>query len=51
LKMYCDILCEKENLNNIRKFARTVTNKVIRSFRPIYTWNDPVDRCSGFSIS
>lgn len=28
LVMYSDILCEKGSLNNIKKFARTVTNKV-----------------------
>jgi len=28
LEMYSDILCEKGNTSNIRKFARTVTNKV-----------------------
>ena len=28
LAMYSDILCEKGNLNHIKKFARTVTNKV-----------------------
>lgn len=28
LIMYSRILCEKGNLNNIKKFARTVTNKV-----------------------
>ncbi|CRK21954.1 hypothetical protein BN1708_003535 [Verticillium longisporum] len=28
LGMYADLLCEKGNLTNIRKFARTVTNKV-----------------------
>lgn len=28
LIMYSHILCEKGNLNNIKKFARTVTNKV-----------------------
>lgn len=28
LSMYSDILCEKGNLNHIKKFARTVTNKV-----------------------
>ncbi|KAH7316828.1 hypothetical protein B0I35DRAFT_479634 [Stachybotrys elegans] len=27
LRLYSDILCEKGNLNHIRKFARTVTNK------------------------
>nr|ACN54332.1 beige/BEACH domain protein [Epichloe festucae] len=27
LAMYCRILCEKGNLNHIKKFARTVTNK------------------------
>ncbi|PHH90184.1 hypothetical protein CDD83_4315 [Cordyceps sp. RAO-2017] len=27
LTMYCGILCEKGNFNNIKKFARTVTNK------------------------
>lgn len=28
LGMYADMLCEKGNLTNIRKFAKTVTNKV-----------------------
>lgn len=28
LGMYSDLLCEKGNTSNIRKFARTVTNKV-----------------------
>ncbi len=28
LEMYSDLLCEKGNTSNIRKFARTVTNKV-----------------------
>lgn len=28
LVMYSEILCEKGSLNNIKKFARTVTNKV-----------------------
>lgn len=28
LVMYSDILCEKGNMNHIKKFARTVTNKV-----------------------
>lgn len=28
LGMYSDFLCEKGNTSNIRKFARTVTNKV-----------------------
>lgn len=28
LAMYSGILCEKGNLNHIKKFARTVTNKV-----------------------
>jgi beige protein homolog 1 len=28
LGMYAGLLCEKGNLTNIRKFARTVTNKV-----------------------
>lgn len=33
LIMYSHILCEKGNLNNIKKFARTVTNKVRRPRR------------------
>jgi hypothetical protein len=28
LEMYSDLLCEKGNTSNIKKFARTVTNKV-----------------------
>lgn len=28
LKMYTGLLCEKGNISNIKKFARTVTNKV-----------------------
>jgi hypothetical protein len=28
LAMYSDLLCEKGNTTNIKKFARTVTNKV-----------------------
>ena len=28
LEMYSDLLCEKGNTSNIRKFAKTVTNKV-----------------------
>jgi beige protein homolog 1 len=28
LEMYSDLLCEKGKTSNIRKFARTVTNKV-----------------------
>ncbi len=31
LEMYSDILCEKSSTTNIRKFARTVTNKASRS--------------------
>src|ERR1700679_1910935 len=27
LEMYSNLLCEKDNASNIRKFARTVTNK------------------------
>jgi hypothetical protein len=30
LEMYSDLLCEKGNTSNIKKFARTVTNKVYR---------------------
>ncbi len=30
LEMYSNILCEKSSTTNIRKFARTVTNKVCR---------------------
>jgi hypothetical protein len=33
LEMYSDLLCEKNNTSNIRKFARTVTNKVSSSTR------------------
>lgn len=33
LEMYSDLLCEKGNTNNIRKFAKTVTNKVSPSAR------------------
>jgi beige protein homolog 1 len=33
LEMYSDMLCEKGNTSNIRKFARTVTNKVCLSLR------------------
>lgn len=33
LGMYCGLLCEKGNLTNIKKFARTVTNKVSMSER------------------
>lgn len=32
LEMYSDMLCEKGNTSNIRKFARTVTNKVCLPF-------------------
>lgn len=32
LVMYSGILCEKGNLNHIKKFARTVTNKVSPCF-------------------
>ena len=32
LAMYTDILCEKGNLNHIKKFARTVTNKVCSEY-------------------
>jgi len=28
LEMYCDLLCEDGGTSNIKKFARTVTNKV-----------------------
>jgi hypothetical protein len=28
LEMYTELLCEKDNTSNIKKFARTVTNKV-----------------------
>src|SRR5438045_5965475 len=28
LEMYCDLLCEDGRTSNIKKFARTVTNKV-----------------------
>ncbi len=31
LSIYCGILCEKGNLNHIRKFAKTVTNKVCKA--------------------
>ena len=31
LSLYSRILCDKDNTNNIKKFARTVTNKVIVS--------------------
>lgn len=29
LEMYTDLLCEKGSTSNIKKFARTVTNKVV----------------------
>jgi hypothetical protein len=32
LGMYSRILCEKGNMNHIKKFARTVTNKVSQIF-------------------
>ena len=32
LVMFSGILCEKGNFNHIKKFARTVTNKVLQSF-------------------
>lgn len=36
LEMYSDILCEKGNLAIVRKFARTVTNKVLDMRPPAY---------------
>lgn len=36
LEMYCQLLCEKGNLMIIRKFARTVTNKVLDQRVPTY---------------
>lgn len=34
LKMYSELLCQKGNLNYIRRFAKTVTNKVLDSRMP-----------------
>lgn len=36
LEMYCQLLCEKGNLMIIRKFARTVTNKVLDEQLPTF---------------
>lgn len=36
LQMYTDFLCEKGNTSNIKKFARTVTNKVSHSLRKLH---------------
>ena len=35
LEMYADLLCERGNTVNLKKFARTVTNKVCCDFSPI----------------
>lgn len=43
LEMYADLLCEKNNTSHIRKFARTVTNKVSgstdRDYNQMLIWN------------
>ena len=45
LEMYTDLLCEKSSTSNIKKFARTVTNKVSPALRlPFHLSNLP----SGF---
>lgn len=51
LVMYSAILCEKGSLNNIKKFARTVTNKVsIAQASRVQTTASCADSISGFSI-
>ena len=49
LVMYSRILCEKGNFNHIKKFARTVTNKVIHS--PCFGRNLVANPRSGCSTS
>lgn len=47
LNLYCDILCKTGDITNIKKFARTVTNKVNISVCKI---RHLVDSDSGFFI-
>lgn len=48
LSLYSEILCEKDNLNNIRKFAKTVTNKVCICESLIYGIKAILTTISGF---
>lgn len=51
LEMYTRLLCTPGNLGNIRKFAKTVTNKVIRAWVTGEEGHYANDWDSGFSIS
>jgi hypothetical protein len=48
LEMYAELLCEKGSNSNIKKFARTVTNKVLLLYTLIFHVTNP---CSGYCIS